>query len=152
MFLPSHTRPFIRANPLEQAVSEEQKNIDGKSIKIRFLLFFFFFSESLCVSGLTDLAGLTGAAPGRPQGGAALGLQSGSVDVDLTAVVLYGQPAGALHTVCGVQETAKKKKKHFSKTLLSAVNVVTVGYGSFRILFGTTCIFRWRGAVLTDSY
>lgn len=150
MFLPSHTRPFIRANPLEQAVSEEQEDIDGKSIKIRFLLF-FFFSESVCVSGLTDLAGLTGAAPGRPQGGAALGLQSGSVDVDLTAVVLYGEPAGALHTVCGVEETAKKKKS-FRKTLLSAVNVVTVGYGSFRILFGTTCIFRWRGAVLTDSY
>lgn len=151
MFLPSHTRPFIRANPLEQAVSEEQEDIDGKSIKIRFLLFFSFFSESVCVSGLTDLAGLTGAAPGRPQGGAALGLQSGSVDVDLTAVVLYGEPAGALHTVCGVEETAKKKKS-FRKTLLSAVNIVTVGYGSFRNLFGTTCIFRWRGAVLTDSY
>lgn len=42
MFLPSHTRPFIRANPLEQAVSEEQEDIDGKSIKIRFLLFFYF--------------------------------------------------------------------------------------------------------------
>lgn len=42
MFLPSHTRPFIRANPLEQAVSEEQEDIDGKSIKIRFFRFFSF--------------------------------------------------------------------------------------------------------------
>lgn len=54
---------------------------------------------------LTDLAGFAGAPPGRPQRGAALGLQRGSVDVDLAAVVLYGQPAGALHAVCGTTAT-----------------------------------------------
>lgn len=50
-------------------------------------------------AGCVDLAGLTGAAPGGSQCGAALGLQCGSVDVDLTAVVLYRQPARTLHTV-----------------------------------------------------
>lgn len=55
---------------------------------------------------LTDLAGFAGAPPGRPQRGAALGLQRGSVDVDLAAVVLYRQPAGALHAVCGTTATA----------------------------------------------
>lgn len=54
---------------------------------------------------LTDLAGLTGAAPGGSQCGAALRLQRGSVDVDLAAVVLYRQPARTLHTVCGAQVT-----------------------------------------------
>lgn len=54
---------------------------------------------------LTDLAGFAGAAPGRAERGAALGLQRGSVDVDLAAVVLYRQPAGALHAVCGATAT-----------------------------------------------
>lgn len=50
-------------------------------------------------AGGVDLAGVTGAAPGSSQCGAALGLQCGSVDVDLAAVVLYCQPASTLHTV-----------------------------------------------------
>lgn len=50
---------------------------------------------------LTDLAGFAGAPPGGAQRGAALGLERGSVDVDLTAAVLDAQPAGALHAVCG---------------------------------------------------
>lgn len=54
---------------------------------------------------LTDLAGFAGAAPGRAQRGAALGLERGSVDVDLAAVVLDRQPAGALHAVCGATAT-----------------------------------------------
>lgn len=54
---------------------------------------------------LTDLAGFAGAPPGRPQRRAALGLQRGSVDVDLAAVVLYRQPAGALHAICGPTAT-----------------------------------------------
>ena len=48
----------------------------------------------------TDLAALARAAPGRPQGGAALRLQGGSVDVHLTAAVLDVEPAGTLHAVC----------------------------------------------------
>ena len=54
---------------------------------------------------LTDLAGFAGTAPGGSQCGAALRLQCGSVDVDLTAVVLYRQPARTLHTVCGAEVT-----------------------------------------------
>lgn len=57
---------------------------------------------------LTDLAGLTGAAPGRSQRGATLRLQRGSVDVDLTAVVLYREPASALHAICGAKEQQGK--------------------------------------------
>ncbi len=56
---------------------------------------------------LTDLAGFTGAAPGGSQCGAALRLQCGSVNVDLAAVVLYRQPAGTLHTVCGAEVTTE---------------------------------------------
>lgn len=56
---------------------------------------------------LTDLAGFTGASPGGSQCGAALRLQRGSIDVDLAAAVLYGQPAGALHTICEAKETAE---------------------------------------------
>ena len=53
----------------------------------------------------TDLAALARAAPGRPQGGAALRLEGGSVDVDFTAAILDVEPAGALHAVCdGVRE------------------------------------------------
>lgn len=66
------------------------------------------FCECICVTELTDLAGFTGAAPGGSQRGAALRLQCGSVDVDFAAVVLYRQPASALHTVCGAQVTAEK--------------------------------------------
>lgn len=65
-----------------------------------FNLFIYFHTIEL-----TDLAGFAGAPPGRPQRGAALGLQRGSVDVDLAAVVLYRQPAGALHAVCGTTAT-----------------------------------------------
>lgn len=54
---------------------------------------------------LTHLAGFAGAAPGGAQRGAALRLQRGSVDVDLAAAVLDGQPAGALHAVCGAMAT-----------------------------------------------
>lgn len=53
----------------------------------------------------TNLAALAGASPGRSQRGAALRLQRGSVDVDLAATVLDGQPARTLHAVCGSQNT-----------------------------------------------
>lgn len=151
MFLPSHTRPFIRANPLEQAVSEEQKNIDGKSIKIRFLLFFYFL-VSLFVFLDWPISqgsqGLPQAAPRVEQHSdfrvAPLMLTSQRLSCMVSQQVLF---------ILSVESRKRqKKKKSFRKTLLSAVNVVTVSYGSFRILFGTTCIFRWRGAILTDSY
>lgn len=61
--------------------------------------------SSNCVCELTDLAGFAGTAPSGSQCGAALRLQRGSVDVDLTAVVLYCQPARTLHTVCGTEVT-----------------------------------------------
>ena len=48
----------------------------------------------------TDLAALARTAPGRPQRGAALRLEGGSVDVDLTAAILNVEPACALHAVC----------------------------------------------------
>lgn len=59
----------------------------------------------VCAGVQTDLAAFTRAPPGSPQRGAALRLQGGTVDVDLTAAVLYRQPAGALHTVCGAKVT-----------------------------------------------
>lgn len=58
----------------------------------------FHTSESSRTSSV-NLAGFTGAAPGSSQRGAALRLQRGSVDVDLTAVVLYREPASALHAI-----------------------------------------------------
>lgn len=61
--------------------------------------------SSICVYKLTNLAGFTGAAPGRSQCGAALRLQRGSVDVDLAAAVLHRQPARTLHAVCGAEAT-----------------------------------------------
>lgn len=54
----------------------------------------------MLASTLTDLAAFAGASPGGSQRGAALRLQRGSVDVDLAAIVLYGQPACTLHAVC----------------------------------------------------
>ena len=50
---------------------------------------------------LTNLTQLTRTAPGRSQGGAALGLESVPVDVDLAAAILDVQPTGPLQTVCG---------------------------------------------------
>lgn len=66
------------------------------------------FYECICVTELTDFTGFTWAAPSSSQCGAALRLQGGSVDVDLTAVVLYCQPASTLHTVCGAKVTANR--------------------------------------------
>lgn len=60
------------------------------------------------INELTDLAGFAGAAPGGSQRGAALRLQRGSVDVHLTAAVLYREPASALHAVCGA--TAEQRR------------------------------------------
>lgn len=101
VFLPSQTSPFIRANPREQVVSEETRGgCDDSLFGSVFNLFRCFHTIKL-----TDLAGFAGAPPGRPQRGAALGLQRGSVDVVLAAVVLYHQPAGALHAVCGTTAT-----------------------------------------------
>lgn len=45
---------------------------------------------------LTDLAYGTGAPPGSTQGGTALGLQGGSIDVDLTPPINDSLPASAL--------------------------------------------------------
>lgn len=45
-----------------------------------------------------------GAVPGFSQRSAALRLQSGAVDVDLTAIVDDLQPAGALGGLCVSQE------------------------------------------------
>lgn len=69
-----------------------------------FALIYVFTDEALLASkpsraGGVDLAGVTGAAPGGSQCGAAFRLQCGSVDVDLAAVVLYCQPARTFHTV-----------------------------------------------------
>lgn len=50
-------------------------------------------------AGCVNFTGFTGAAPSCSQSRTTLRLQCGSVDVDFTAVVLYGQPAGALHAV-----------------------------------------------------
>lgn len=41
-----------------------------------------------------------GAVPGLPQGGAAVRLEHGPVDVDLALVVDHLQPAGALDRLC----------------------------------------------------
>lgn len=45
---------------------------------------------------LTELASGTGAPPGSTKGGTALGLQGGSVDVDLTPPIDVSLPASAL--------------------------------------------------------
>lgn len=42
----------------------------------------------------------TGAVPGFSQCGAAVGLQCRPVDVDLTAIIDYLQPAGTLSSLC----------------------------------------------------
>lgn len=42
----------------------------------------------------------TGAVPGFPQGGTAVRLQRGPIDVDLTAVIDNLEPAGALDRLC----------------------------------------------------
>lgn len=42
----------------------------------------------------------TGAVPGFPQGGTAVRLQRGPVDVDLAAVIDNLEPAGALDRLC----------------------------------------------------
>ena len=52
-------------------------------------------------SSLTDLAQGTGAPPGSTKGGTALGLQGGSIDVDLTTPVDDSLPASALDGFCG---------------------------------------------------
>lgn len=51
----------------------------------------------------------TRAVPGFSQGGAALGLQSGSVDVDLTAIIDYLQPAGALGRLCATEKFIRRR-------------------------------------------
>lgn len=70
-----------------------------------------FHTSKSTRAGCVDFAGFTRAAPSCSQSGTTLRLERGSVDVDFTAVVLYSQPAGALHTVhtdgvCGVQLAA----------------------------------------------
>lgn len=47
----------------------------------------------------TQFTPLTGAPPGSPEGGAAFGFQSGSVNVHLTAVVLDVEPTRPFQAV-----------------------------------------------------
>lgn len=49
---------------------------------------------------LTFFTFATGAVPGLPQGGTAVRLQRGPVDVDLAAVIDNLKPAGALDRLC----------------------------------------------------
>ncbi len=46
----------------------------------------------------------TRAVPGFSQCGAAVGLERGPVDVDLTAIIDYLQPAGALSSLCFMKQ------------------------------------------------
>lgn len=54
----------------------------------------------VCVDHLTLFTFGTRAVPGFSQCGTTVGLQCGPVDVDLTAVIDYLQPAGALSSLC----------------------------------------------------
>lgn len=58
-----------------------------------------FHTSKSTRAGCVNFTGFTGAAPSCSQSGTTLRLKCGSVDVDFTAVVLYGQPTGALHTI-----------------------------------------------------
>lgn len=68
-------------------------------------------STSLCafVCVLTDLAAFTRTAPGGSQRRAALRLERGAVDVDLTAAILDVQPARSLHAVCRRRRGREKR-------------------------------------------
>lgn len=66
-------------------------------------------------TGITFFALATGAVPGFPQGGAAVRLQRGPVDVDLAVVIDNLEPAGALDRLCVLQwDIFCSFKSHFS--------------------------------------
>lgn len=128
MFSPSQTRPFMRASPREQAVSEnhEKSRCDVKYFYEAIVWFIFDLINchtyvaviNTSTSLRTDLAGFTRAAPRSSQRGAALRLQRGSVDVDFTAVVLNRKPAGTLHAICRAKEQQREESIAVAVTAL----------------------------------
>lgn len=94
--LPSQRFPRTLAKPLLQIGSERaahtrpgsRRGWDGlrRDAAERTIITFFTFA--------------TGAVPGFPQGGTAVRLQRGPVDVDLAAVIDNLEPAGALDRLC----------------------------------------------------
>ena len=68
-------------------------------------------STGLFVCVLTDLAAFTRTAPGGSQRRAALRLECGAVDVDLTAAILDIQPARSFHAVCRGRKGERERER-----------------------------------------
>lgn len=65
-----------------------------------------------CPASLTNLTYSARAPPGSAKGGAALGLQGGSIDIDLTSPVNDSLPASALDGFC-----RKRGRRTFNRIL-----------------------------------
>lgn len=64
----------------------------------------FKMCKMVHIDHLTFFTFSTRAVPGFSQCGAAMGLQCSPVDVDLTAIIDYLQPAGAFSSLCFMKQ------------------------------------------------
>lgn len=96
--LPSQTFPLILAKPLLQIGSEKRRAHNTMSVNA--VIWFTEKCKMVHIDHLTFFTFCTWAVPGFSQCGTAVGLQRSPVDVDLTTIIYYLQPAGALSSLC----------------------------------------------------